>query len=94
MKQKFIEKYGYDPSLYHLSDYSFNQDLLYLGRFHFYFFVVPGNKGKAFMGNTKAAYHNLPRHESSLILGNTSTVLLIGMAYRNEVDNIALLDLE
>ena len=63
-------------SLYHLSDYSFEKDLIYLGLNNFYFIVLPQVKRMSFIGYM--TIHELPMYISSHIMKNTSLVWLLG----------------
>ena len=79
-------------SLYHMADYSFRRDLMYLGRLYHYIFIVPEVKEKAFTGNLMAArlnenYHS--EYETGHIFAwkNSTYIWMIGGSQIERVNN-------
>ena len=91
---KFNTIYPYSP--YHLSDYSFSADLMYLGLVHYTFFILPSAKETSFMGSSGTYEHYHPAYTSSLIMRNASKVWLLGglsQKYPGEEHRTRILDL-
>ena len=74
-------------SYYHMADYSFSEDLLYLGRIRNFFVVIPEIKEDTFRGNLFASRDELPQYESGHLFvtkGNLH-IWLLGNDYQTKV---------
>ena len=69
-----LKEYPYSP--YHMSDYSFEEDKIYLGTRSRYFAILTANKKKSFIGDQEIII--MPVWASSHMMENASLVWLLG----------------
>lgn len=65
-------------SLYHMSQYSFSSDFIFLSTLYYLFFVLPGNKKDSYIGSLGSLDSYYPIFTTSLLMNNATRVWLIG----------------